>query len=139
MAEDLWTTINRYMYHEKKFSFSNSSSYEWFIFEWFMKVEFSREHVDDVIEDAVFTTGTGRNIEAIKEKDLIPADSYVNPATYSRRLNPEILLKKIQKPGNQSHHRDVITDPMLKLQRIELTRLLKHLTPKVVPEEENRS
>jgi hypothetical protein len=103
MAEDLWTTINRYMYHEKKFSFSNSSSYEWFIFEWFMKVEFSREHVDDVIEDAVFTTGTGRNIEAIKEKDLMPADSYVNPATVQSPFKPRNIVNEESKPAKSNH------------------------------------
>lgn len=52
-----------------------------------------------LIEDAVFTTGTGRNIEAIKEKDLIPADSYVNPATVQSPFKPRNIVKEESKPA----------------------------------------
>lgn len=83
MAEDLWTTISRYYWStDKKFVFNNESTYEWYIFEWFMKNEFRNQFLSDVVgENHVSTTDCEANSDArTNQKQSSEDDRRQSPA-----------------------------------------------------------
>lgn len=95
MPEDLPTTINRYKSQENNFVFSNQSSYEWFVFEYFMKVLFAQESIHLVIEGLVSTTDEVKNLFSTSYHDSLPSSPFS-----MRSPLPNHNEKTINKPSS---------------------------------------
>ncbi len=102
MAEDLWATISRYYWNtDKEFTFTNTSTYEWYIFEWFLKREFRKHFLVDVIEeDPASTTDGDKNSEAKNNKRQAQTESRKqSPA--NRRSYAEATSEKSVAPNTR--------------------------------------